>query len=141
MPYCWFSRGTAHVIVYAIVLWLNSYNNCNAPLLFPTYEQSSADDSENNMINPARTPTLWTLRKASIRISRCMPRGLTRTYTFRFLCFFCTLYLYTPETECVGPDQSARTVQADLDRYITQNPPCWFSRGTAYIYITIMIIE
>ena len=25
-----------------------------------------------------------------------------------------TLYLYPPETECVGPDQSARTAQADM---------------------------
>ena len=28
------------------------------------------------------------------------------------------LYLYPPVTECVGPGQSARNTQADLDRYI-----------------------
>ena len=40
-----------------------------------------------------------------------------------------TLYLYPPETECVGPDQSARSAQADLGQYITQRPYCLFSRG------------
>ena len=36
--------------------------------------------------------------------------------------------LYTsipPETEYVGPDQSARSAQADLGRYITQRPYCF----------------
>ena len=31
-----------------------------------------------------------------------------------------TLYLYPPETECVGPDQFVRTAQADMNGYITQ---------------------
>ena len=33
-----------------------------------------------------------------------------------------TLYLYPPETECIGKDQFARTAHADLGRYITQRP-------------------
>ena len=41
--------------------------------------------------------------------------------------------LYPPEEDCVGPDQSARTVQADLGRYNTQRPYCLFSRGTDHI--------
>ena len=31
------------------------------------------------------------------------------------------------------PDQSARKAQADLGRYITLRPYCWFSRWTAHI--------
>ena len=30
-----------------------------------------------------------------------------------------TLYLYLPETVCVGPDKPERTTQADQGRYIT----------------------
>ena len=33
-----------------------------------------------------------------------------------------SLYLYPPDTEYVGPDQAARTAQADLSQYIMQSP-------------------
>ena len=56
----------------------------------------------------ARKPTLWTLRKVSIRISLSMPRRLTRTDIFRLLWIFCFRNHYYiplfPGTECVGPD-------------------------------------
>ena len=40
-----------------------------------------------------------------------------------------------PETECVGPDKSARTVQADLGRYITRR--LLYYSEIPYIYISI----
>ena len=43
-------------------------------------------------------------------------------------------FIYPLETECDGPDQCARTAQADLGRYITQRPHCWFLSWTALIY-------
>ena len=40
-----------------------------------------------------------------------------------FLFHYSLLYTsFPPETECVDPDPSARTAQADLGRYITQRP-------------------
>ena len=42
-----------------------------------------------DMSRPTRKPTLWTLHEVSTRISRSMPRRLTRTYTFRLLWIFC----------------------------------------------------
>ena len=74
----------------------------------------------------ARKPTVWTLRKVSSQISLSMPRRLIRIDTFASCVFsvsgLITLYLYPPDTECVGLDQYARTTQADLSRYITQRP-------------------
>ena len=66
---------------------------------------------EPYMSRPAR---VWTLRKVSTRISLSMPLDL---------------YLYPLETECVGPDQSAPTAQADLGRYITQRHNIGFLTG------------
>ena len=43
----------------------------------------------------ARKPTVWTLPKVSNRIGLSLPRF--------FVSEIITLYLYTPETECVGP--------------------------------------
>ena len=86
-----------------------------------------------NMSRAARKPTLWTLRKVSIQICLNMPRRLTPPVDFS-VSGILTLYLYPSQTECVGPDQSARKAQADLGRYITQRPYCWFSRGTAQLY-------
>ena len=40
------------------------------------------------------------------------------------------------EAKSVCPGQPARHAQADLGRYITQSPQCWFSRGTARIIIS-----
>ena len=78
------------------------------------------------MSRPTRKPTLWTLRKVSTRISLSLPRRLIPVDTFRLLWIFCfrnhCIIPISPETECVGPDQSARTAQADLDRYITERP-------------------
>ena len=64
------------------------------------------------------------LRKVSIRISLSMPRRLTLTDTFRLMWIFCfrnhySIYLFPPETECIGLDKPA---QADLVRYIRQSP-------------------
>ena len=66
-------------------------------------------------------------------------RRLTRTDFSRLLWIFSvsviiTLYLYPPDTKYVVPDYPARTAQADLGRYVPQNPTCWFSRGTAHKY-------
>ena len=59
------------------------------------------------MSGSARKPTLWTLRKVSTRISISTPHKLTRTDMFRLLWIFrlrnhYSIYLYPPETECVG---------------------------------------
>ena len=59
-------------------------------------------------IAPARKQTLWTLRKVSTRISKSMPPRLIRVDIFRLQWIICSgkidLYIYPPETECVGPD-------------------------------------
>ena len=91
----------------------------------------------------ARKPTLWTLRKVSTRTSLSMPRRLPGQTIFASCGFsvqgIISLYIYPPETECVGTDQSARTAQTDLGRYITQRLWCWFSRGTAQMYYYVML--
>ena len=87
------------------------------------------------MSRPTIIPTLWILRKVSIKISLSIPRKLTCTDTFTLLWISCfrNHYIFPPETECFGPDKHVRTAQVDLGRYITQSPYSWFSRGKAHI--------
>ena len=67
------------------------------------------------MSRPARRPTLWTLRKASTRISICMSRRLTRTDNVRLLQIFCFRNNYSiPLRRKV----SVRTSQRGLRRLI-----------------------
>ena len=59
----------------------------------------------------------WTIKMNAIETSRDKTNILDFSVSG-----ILTLYLYPPETECVEPDQSVRTAQAYLDRYITQRP-------------------
>ena len=81
-----------------------------------------ADLEIGHLSCPAIKQTLPTLRKVSDRISLCIYTAqvypdIHFSPPVGFL--FQEVLLYTPETECLGPDQFA---QADLDRYITQRP-------------------
>ena len=39
------------------------------------------------------------------------------------------------ETKIVYPGKPARHAYADLGRYFTQSPQCWFSRGTTHMMV------
>ena len=85
-----------------------------------------------------RKPTLWTMRKVSILISLNIPRRLTRTNSFRLLLIFCFRNHYSiPETDCVGPDQSARTVQADLVDTLRRGHTVCFLAGRLICFFSL----
>ena len=90
---------------------LNSLNVFTT-ILEPTslYEQSR---EKTNIVDSAQSIEIPDQHKHAAQAYQDRQFSTTVDFLFRGIIF---LYLYLPGADCIGPDQSALNVQADMDR-------------------------